>query len=146
VSDLASGSEGKEGKGREERQKAVSSPPIADRDISQEAPIKVVKLEWAHLSLEKATLLPIDLYTVYDARVVQKPPKAALPSKPASSIFTTLNPPQNASISEDILKRAMEDASSKRNHLPKAMLRPNYIVKRPRSMTKPFLSPRLQTG
>jgi DNA polymerase IV len=112
VIDLAScGDHGEDEK--EKRYNPLSSPLSASFGVTDDAShIKVVKLEWAQLSLRQSVLLPIDFYTVYYARIIPtpaKPPDRMKPDNPTHSVPGL----SNASVSTHILRRAMEDASSK---------------------------------
>ena len=99
--------------------------------------IKVVKLEWLHDCLTKQALQPLELYTIYEARLISPGSTVASerPPQPSISKRTTMNiaeqPEPVKEVIKGIIERAKADAevsmhpsirrARKRDHIKDAM-------------------------
>lgn len=76
--------------------------------------IKVIKLEWLHDCLMKQALQPLELYTIYEARLI--PPGSTIasemPPQPSISKSTTMNISEQPDAGREVIKSIIERAKA----------------------------------
>lgn len=100
--------------------KIIVSPPIVKESFAGK--VKVVKLEWLNNSLNAARVMPLELYTIYDAKLLpstesvsRTAPAPALKAveRKVSSSSTNKAPESKGKILADIVERANADSKPK---------------------------------
>lgn len=121
--DEEDGVESRHNPGRHLRKRSVSVPTSSA--ISETDVIKVVKLQWLEKSIQAHELLPIDPYTVYQARIID-PPITAKPTNAVDIIQRvqqdTLFKPPAAPASHSHTRRqkdALDNVPSQSHPIPK---------------------------